>query len=185
MWSPPALENNRQFVALARVFETTGAPHCSPDFARGFFLMEDLGSLHLSDAYQSAAGDAVTLQRLVDTALDALLPLQDISDANIPPYDEARMTMEFDLCAEWFARGFNLHLGLQTPALLQTPARAWCMRCLNSPQPAFNDYHCRNLLRAAKQANRTDRHGGLSGRIDWTRAVRPCIAAKRLLLHPR
>ena len=49
-------------------------------------------------------GDTVALQRLVDTALNALLALQEISDANIPPYDEARMTMEFELCAEWFAQ---------------------------------------------------------------------------------
>ena len=149
MWSPPALENNRQFVALAQVFQATGAPQLlSSDFARGFFLMEDLGSLHLSDAYESAAGDTVALQRLVDTALNALLALQEISDANIPPYDEARMTMEFELCAEWFAQ--KLIKSPLGPADAQTlaDARASLLHAMLEQPTAcvHRDYHCRNLL---------------------------------------
>jgi aminoglycoside/choline kinase family phosphotransferase len=104
MRSPPTLENNQQFAVLAQVFQAIGTPQLlASDFERGFFLMEDLGNLHLSDAYESAAGDTLALQRLVESALDALLPLQKIADSAIPPYDEARLIMEFDLCAEWFA----------------------------------------------------------------------------------
>ena len=149
MWSPPALENNRQFVALAQVFQATGAPQLlSSDFARGFFIMEDLGSLHLADAYESTAGDTVALQRLVDTALNALLALQEISDANIPPYDEARMTMEFELCAEWFAQ--KLIKSPLGPADAQTlaDARASLLHAMLEQPTAcvHRDYHCRNLL---------------------------------------
>lgn len=149
MWSPPTLENNQQFAALAKVFQAVGAPQLlASDFERGFFLMEDLGSLHLSDAYASAAGDTLTLQQLVDRALGALLTLQEIADTNIPPYDEVRLIMEFDLCAEWFAE-----------QLIQTPPRPEDTNCLADARATLihamleqpkvcvhRDYHCRNLL---------------------------------------
>ena len=139
MWSPPTLENNQQFAVLAQVFQAIGTPQLlASDFERGFFLMEDLGNLHLSDAYESAAGDTLALQRLVESALDALLPLQKIADSAIPPYDEARLIMEFDLCAEWFAEQLiQTNQGRQTPIPLQPRAVRWYRLCWNSPKPAF------------------------------------------------
>ena len=149
MWSPPALENNPQFVVLAQVFQAVGAPQLvASDFERGFFLMEDLGSLHLSDAYESAAGDSLALQRLVDSALDALLPLQEIADPAIPPYDEARLIVEFDLCAEWFAEQLIETPPRPTDAATLADARATLvLAMLEQPKVCVHrDYHCRNLL---------------------------------------
>ena len=149
MWSPPTLENNRQFAALAQIFQTIGTPQLlASDFERGFFLMEDLGSLHLSDAYESAAGDSSALQQLVHRALDALLPLQEITHPAIPSYDETRLLMEFDLCAEWFAK--QLIQTLTTPAEAKALAHAretLVQSMLEQPTVCVHrDYHCRNLL---------------------------------------
>lgn len=149
MWSPPTLENNQQFAVLAQVFRAIGTPQLlASDFERGFFLMEDLGNLHLSDAYESAAGDTLALQRLVESALNALLPLQKIGDSAIPPYDEARLIMEFDLCAEWFAEQL-----IQTPPrptdanTLAAARRTLVEAMLEQPKACVHrDYHCRNLL---------------------------------------
>ena len=58
MSSPPILENNEQFVALAKLFYGLGTPKLlAADQVNGFFLMEDLGSVHLSDAYLRDGAD--------------------------------------------------------------------------------------------------------------------------------
>ena len=62
MFSPPELENNDQFLALAELFHTNGlgVPQIiHKDLALGYFLMQDLGSTHLEDLYpptQTATG---------------------------------------------------------------------------------------------------------------------------------
>ena len=158
MRSPPTLENNLQFAALAQVFQGIGAPQLlASDFERGFFLMEDLGSLHLSDAYESAGGDPLVLQRLVDSALDALLPLQEIADSTIPPYDEARLIMEFDLCAEWFAEQLIQTTPGPTDADTLVDARATLvLAMLEQPKVCVHrDYHCRNLLLRSEAGERS------------------------------
>ena len=105
MSSPPSLENNEQFVALAELFHGLGTPKVlAADQVNGFFLMEDLGSVHLSDAYLRFGADHTALTDILNLALDALKPLQKLADPQIPPYTEDRLIMEFDLCAEWFAR---------------------------------------------------------------------------------
>ena len=104
MTSPPELENNAQFVALAELFHGLGTPRLlAGDHDHGFFLMEDLGSDHLSDAYARMGGNQDALTAILDLALDTLQPWQQFTDAQIPPYTEDRLMMEFDLCAEWFA----------------------------------------------------------------------------------
>ena len=58
MARPPELENNAQFVALAKLFHDFGTPQLlAADEDNGFFLMEDLGSVHLHDVYQRAGDD--------------------------------------------------------------------------------------------------------------------------------
>ena len=77
MSSPPTLENNEQFVALAKLFHGLGTPKLlAADQVNGFFLMEDLGSVHLSDAYLRVGADQTALADILNLALDALKPLQ-------------------------------------------------------------------------------------------------------------
>ena len=46
--------------------------------------MEDLGTVHLSDAYLRVGADHTALTDILNLALDALKPLQKLADPHIP-----------------------------------------------------------------------------------------------------
>ena len=160
MSSPPELENNDQFLALAQLFHAhgLGVPQIlHKDLALGYFLMQDLGDTHLEDLYpppQTAtdlrANSAThpSAEKGIKAALDTLHRLQPTSSALIPSYDQARMEMEFDLFSEWFVQKL---LGAEISAAQQyllTKAKQVLVRAmLEQPQACVHrDYHCRNLL---------------------------------------
>ena len=149
MSSPPTLENNEQFVALAKLFHGLGTPKVlAADQVIGFFLMEDLGSVHLSDAYLRVGADHTALADILNLALDALKPLQKLADPQITPYTEDRLIMEFDLCAEWFARSLmSIPLSADDHTTLAAARSTLVDAMLEQPQVCVHrDYHCRNLL---------------------------------------
>lgn len=149
MSSPPTLENNQQFVALAELFHGLGTPKLlAADQINGFFLMEDLGSDHLYDAYRRVSADQTALADVLNLALDALKPLQELADPQIPPYTEDRLNMEFDLCAEWFARSLmSIPLSANDQNTLAAARTTLVEAMLEQPQVCVHrDYHCRNLL---------------------------------------
>lgn len=149
MWSPPELENNSQFVALATVFAGLGTPQVlAQDQERGFFLMEDLGETHLIEAYQQDEINPLHLARCMNFALDALLPFQHVKHPAIPAYDENRLVMEFDLCAQWLVEGLmNETLGREATDALASNRQILVDAMLEQPRVCVHrDYHCRNLL---------------------------------------
>lgn len=160
MSSPPELENNDQFLALAELFHTNGlgVPQIiHKDLQLGYFLMQDLGDTHLEDLYPitQTTTDLSTnsathplAEESIKSALDTLQHLQPIRSALIPSYDQARMEMEFDLFTEWLVQKL---LGWQvTPEqlnLLTTAKQLLVNAMLEQPQACVHrDYHCRNLL---------------------------------------
>ena len=149
MSSPPSLENNEQFAALAELFHGLGTPKVlAADQVNGFFLMEDLGSVHLSDAYLRFGTDHTARTDILNLALDALKPLQKLADPQILPYTEERLIMEFDLCAEWFARSLmSIPLSADDHTTLAAARSTLVDAMLEQPQVCVHrDYHCRNLL---------------------------------------
>ena len=149
MWSPPELENNPQFVALAEVFAGLGTPNVlAQDQERGFFLMEDLGETHLIEAYQQDEKNPLHLAQCVNFALDALLPFQQVKHPAIPAYDGERLVMEFDLCAQWLVEGLMTEsLGHEATEALASSRQILVDAMLEQPQVCVHrDYHCRNLL---------------------------------------
>lgn len=149
MWSPPALENNEQFATLASVFMGLGTPQLlASDFQRGFFLMQDLGSEHLSDLYTQLSNNPEQMQALVERALDALIPLQQIRHPAIPAYEADRLVTEFDLCGDWFAYQLaDLPLSSEEQKTLSQARDILVSAMLEQPQVCVHrDYHCRNLL---------------------------------------
>ena len=157
MSSPPELENNAQFAALAELFHGLGTPRLlAGDHDHGFFLMEDLGSDHLSDAYARVGGNQEALTAILDLALDTLQPWQQFTDAQIPPYTEDRLIMEFDLCAEWFAASLmSLPPSVQDETTLAATRSTLIDAMLEQPQVCVHrDYHCRNLLLTDEARNR-------------------------------
>ena len=149
MWSPPELENNPQFIALASVFAGLGTPKVlAQDQERGFFLMEDLGETHLIDAYQQDEKNPLHLATCVNLALDALIPFQQVKHPAIPAYDEDRLALEFDLCAQWLVAGLMAEsIGQGANEALASSRQLLIDTMLQQPRACVHrDYHCRNLL---------------------------------------
>jgi N-acetylmuramate 1-kinase len=158
MSSPPALENNSQFVALAGLFADhgIGVPKLwSMDETAGFFLMSDLGTTHLENAYVGPGTDAA-----LTAALDTLVRLQTVDDPRIPPYTRSRFADELGIYLEWFLGGLLAAsvpsgLGDVFERLLEaTDAQPRC--CVH------RDFHSRNLLLRAD---------GTAGVVDFQDAL--------------
>ena len=98
--SPPATENNEQFVALAQVFRDhhVPVPHIHGfDATAGFFVVDDLGSVEFLDVYQ----DEVQRVVVIRLALEALVQIQQVRSAQVPPYLQQRLLDELHIFAEW------------------------------------------------------------------------------------
>lgn len=149
MDSPPALEQNQQFLAMAEVFAAQNIPVpdiIDVDVDRGFMLMTDLGDLDLAQAYTKPSSEAA-----LGAAVDTLIQLQAVKSPHIPPYDEARLSMEFDLFEEWLLRRLLGNAGetlaIEHGATLAATRQSCVAAMLTQPQVCVHrDYHCRNLL---------------------------------------
>ncbi|TNF82742.1 MAG: hypothetical protein EP301_11735 [Gammaproteobacteria bacterium] len=142
MVSPPEKEQNEQFEQLARVFGAAGIPVpkvLAAERTAGWFLLTDLGTRELAEAYGTASeADAI------EAALATLIELQAVQDPAIPPYTTDRFRDELGIFREWFAAAFLRsplppNLGPVFELLVERmPAQLQC--CVH------RDYHCRNLL---------------------------------------
>ena len=147
MDAPPAHEDCRPFVRIARLMEEAGlnVPRViAADFERGFLLLSDLGTAGYLQALNAGTADA-----LFRDAIDALLRWQLASKPGVlPPYDEALLTRELTLFPEWYVarhRGVTLNAP-QSEAL--TRVFALILKS-NLAQPAVfvhRDYMPRNLM---------------------------------------
>lgn len=143
MQSPPALENNAQFTALAGLFGKHALPVpqiLACDTARGYFLLDDLGTDQFADLYGTTLEHAA-----LAAAIDALHLLQSIGDPAIPVYDTGRFATELDLFNEWFVHQL---LGLDADReAYQDAYHTLIEQTQHQPQVCVHrDYHCRNLL---------------------------------------
>ncbi len=126
MDAPPAQENCRPFVDVARLMQEAGlsAPQVLAwDEPQGFMLLSDLGSQTMLDVIAPAEGpDAVTVatpahHALFMAAIDALIVWQLASRPGVlPPYGDALLSRELALFPEWYVarhRGIAVDAGLQ------------------------------------------------------------------------
>lgn len=143
MDSPPALERNDAFTALAEVFAAAGLPVpriLAQDKARGWLLLSDLGGQDLKASYDAGAAD-----RAVETALRWLLRWRTVRHPAIEPYSGARLHMELGIFSEWLA---NRAIAAPLPSQIERDLYGWLIESARS-QPAVcvhRDWHCRNLL---------------------------------------
>ena len=148
--APPAHEDSRPFVAVARALRAIGlnVPEVlAADLEQGFLLVSDLGSTLYLDVL-----DETTVERLYGDALAALLVLQAHAapvEGGLPPYDRGRLLAELELFPEWF---LGRHLG-QPPdaaarAVVDAAFEVLVASALEQPQVTVHrDYHSRNLMR--------------------------------------
>lgn len=146
MHSPPELENNDQFVLLARVFAArgVGVPQLiAQELDAGWFLMSDLGSTHLADVYETRGPDSV-----LSGVIEALTRIQQITDPAIPAYTPQRFRDELEIFSRWFVE--NL---LEQPfpqARLEGCFEHLVENTQSQPQCCVHrDFHCRNLMLTA------------------------------------
>lgn len=163
MLSPPHLENNEDFLRLGRFFHSQNIPvpiiHAE-DLERGFFLLEDFGTVHVAEAYESGAQEPA-----LRCAINVLRRLQTVATKDIPPYSRQRFTDEFDLFHTWLVAG--LLQQAWTPALLERINRErdqLLSDIVRQPQTVVHrDYHCRNLLWRDAQIGVIDFQDALTG----------------------
>ena len=142
MHAPPATEDNPRFLRLARQFRCHGlaTPEIHAfDAARGFVLMEDLGTTDFASAYETHDVDI-----LMNAAIDTLAVLQKVPTDGIPPYETARFSDELDIFSEWLIERF---LGLSVSSDFTLTREALIDATQSVPTCVVHrDYHCRNLI---------------------------------------
>lgn len=147
MDAPPGQEECGPFLDLAGRFAALGlhVPAVyGADPARGFILLEDLGSTHYLDVLSADTAD-----RLYGDALAALAILQSIGPRqDLPLYDEALLRQEMGLFRQWLLeRHLGLTLSEEESRILSQAMGLLAESALQQPRVCVHrDYHSRNLL---------------------------------------
>ena len=147
MDAPPAHEDCRPFVKVARLFADAGVhvPRVqAQDLQQGFLLLSDLGDT----TYLSALNPA-TARNLYLDANDALIRIQQASRPGVlPGYDQALLLRELMLFPEWYvARHLGASMTPQQAEMLDTVFRRILTNNLAQPQVyVHRDWHSRNLM---------------------------------------
>jgi len=130
------------------------------DRTRGWFLLTDLGSAELADAYGTEDESAA-----LSTALSTLIQLQSVDDPVILPYTRERFTDELGIFSEWFVARL---LGGELPAGVEPVFNVLLDRITGLTTCCVHrDYHCRNLL-FDPVSGRDPRHYPPDQQVDFT-----------------
>ncbi len=147
MDAPPAHEDCRPFIAVARLFRHAGVhvPEVlAQDLDQGFLLLTDLGNT----TYLSALNDS-TAHELYLASNDALVRIQQASRPGVlPEYDRALLTRELMLFPEWYvAKHLGVTMNDQQQTILDTVFERILANTLAQPQVyVHRDWHSRNLM---------------------------------------
>jgi aminoglycoside/choline kinase family phosphotransferase len=169
MDSPPDREDPAPWVEIGERLANAGlhVPKVMvADMARGFLLIEDLGTR----TYLPELNDT-TVDALYGDALDALLRMQaHVDTAGLPAFDHAWQTMELEIMPAWF---LQRHLGVDVACEewdIVENAFTTIMHAIAAQPRAFmhRDYHSRNLLVTAERSpGIIDFQGAMSGPITY------------------
>ncbi len=147
MDAPPAHEDCRPFIAVARLFGDAGVhvPQVlAQDLDQGFLLLTDLGST----TYLAALNDG-TARELYLASNDALIRIQQASRPDVlPEYDRALLTRELMLFPDWYvAKHLGVAMNDQQRAILDTVFERILANNLAQPRVyVHRDWHSRNLM---------------------------------------
>jgi aminoglycoside/choline kinase family phosphotransferase len=178
MDAPPAHEDCRPFIAVARLFFEAGVhvPQVlAQDLEQGFLLLTDLGNTTYLAALNESAVDpaANTLELARELYLasnDALIRIQQASRPGVlPEYDRALLTRELMLFPEWYV---GKHLGVsltdEQQATLDTTFERILANNLEQPQVfVHRDWHSRNLMVADPSPGILDFQDAVYGPITY------------------
>ncbi len=147
--SPPHLENNLAFIAVASAFSAHGlaVPKILfSDKEKGFLLLSDLGDSLLLNCLTEANADEYYRRAMKN--LLKLQSCQDFKNWQLPAYDERLLHLEFLCFQEWYLQKM---LGLQLTdselMLLSEVDSLLIASALGQPQICVHrDFHSRNLM---------------------------------------
>lgn len=149
MDAPPEKEDSHPFVAIARSWIDCGVPVpriYAEDLSLGFMLLSDMGDTLYLDRLNEDSADVLYKQ-----ALRTLIDIQrchGIRNYSLPAYDKQRLSVEMNLCPDWF---FTQLLGVDLDEAERQLFSAISDQLVNSaleqPQVCVHrDYHSRNLM---------------------------------------
>jgi len=152
MDAPPAHEDCRPFIAVARLFADAGVnvPQVlAQDLDRGFLLLTDLGNTTYLSALNEAALDQGVANGLYLASNDALIRIQQASRPGVlAEYDRTLLTRELMLFPEWYvAKHLGVAMKDDQKTLLDTVFERLLANNLAQPQVyVHRDWHSRNLM---------------------------------------
>ncbi|MBS1148151.1 MAG: hypothetical protein H6R08_2327 [Proteobacteria bacterium] len=152
MDAPPAHEDCRPFIAVAKLFGEAGVhvPQVlAHDLDQGFLLLTDLGNTTYLSALNGAARNQGVARELYLASNDALIRIQQASRPGVlPEYDRALLTRELMLFPEWYvAKHLGVTLTDEQTAILNTVFERLLANNLAQPQVyVHRDWHSRNLM---------------------------------------
>ena len=152
MDAPPAHEDCRPFIAVARLFADAGVhvPQVlAQDLDQGFLLLTDLGDTTYLSALNEAGSDQAAIRALYLASNDALIRIQQASRPGVlPAYDRALLTRELMLFPEWYvAKHLGVAMNDQQKTILDTVFERILANNLAQPQVyVHRDWHSRNLM---------------------------------------
>jgi len=147
MDAPPAHEDCRPFIEVARLFAEAGVhvpTVLDQDLERGYLLLTDLGTQTYLEAFAGGLP-----HDLYAEALGALIAIQASSRPGVlPEYSEALLRRELELFPEWYV---SKHKGVtlddtQRAALDTVFERILAVNLAEPKVFVHRDYHSRNLM---------------------------------------
>jgi len=173
MDAPPAHEDCRPFIAVARLFGEAGVhvPEVlAQDLDQGFLLLSDLGHTTYLSALNAADRDPAVARELYLAANDALIRIQRASRPGVlPEYDRALLTRELMLFPEWYvAKHLGVAMNEQQQTMLDTVFARILANNLAQPQVwVHRDWHSRNLMVADPNPGILDFQDAVYGPITY------------------
>jgi len=152
--APPAKEDSRQFVSIARLFAQQGVQvpvvH-QADFEQGFLCLSDFGDtllwskLNQIQTVGLADTEATTFYH---KAFEQLLLIQHVPTQKLPLFSASLLQQEMALFRNWFCEGIlNLKLNEKDDEILSQAFDLLSQSALSQKQLCVHrDYHSRNLL---------------------------------------
>ncbi len=156
MDAPPDKEDTAPYLQVGRLLRACGVhvPEVeAADTARGFLLLEDLGSTHMLARLNAGGAPGP----LYDEALAALALIQlrgQTAARELPPYGAEVLEREMRLLPSWFCeRHLRLTLSAEDTALLSETFNFLIREALAQPVVfVHRDYHSRNLMITAERS---------------------------------
>ncbi|WP_346796105.1 phosphotransferase [Halomonas sp. Bachu 37] len=166
MDAPPAQEDSRPFLAIARQWDAEGLPvptvHAH-DLNQGFLELDDLGETPLQLTFDEA--ERRSLQRHTQ-ALAILADLQNRADPSpLPHYDAALLERELDLFPDWCLEHW---LGIAPPETWPALRQALIESALAQPQVTVHrDFDAMNLMLHRERLYMIDFQDAVAGPVSY------------------